>query len=45
MAIPGEENLGIVFKRIDLKDNNTILQTLKMFHPLNFAQQLEMNMG
>ncbi len=28
-VIPGEENLGIVFKRIDLKDNNTILANFK----------------
>ena len=44
-VIPGEENLGIVFKRIDLTDNNTILANFKTFHPQNFAQQLEMNMG
>ncbi len=28
-VIPGEENLGIVFKRIDLKDNNIILANFK----------------
>ena len=41
--LPGVENQGIIFKRVDLKNNNLIKANFKMFPPQSFAQRLKMN--
>ena len=40
---PGKDNQGIVFKRVDLNENNLIEAVIKMFHQQSFALHLKMN--